>query len=323
MGSLNKAPALGFPRLAAAFGCLALLAACASSPPPATSSSKPPTSGRYALEHDVPMLEPFDISRVRPVIPRPEPRTAAGNKSPYTVNGVTYRVMATEEGYSATGLASWYGRKFHGHATSNGEIYDMFQLSAAHRSLPIPSYVKVTNLANGRELVVRVNDRGPFHADRVIDLSYAAATLLGYSGQGTARVRIEAILPSRQGPTLIANNGWWLQGGSPATLAVAPVATPPPTTVAALQPPPVASAPGQGDYLQVGAFSSLESARGLVSKLAALTGLPARIHSEPDARSAAGLHRVRLGPLNESVDLESLIRTIVDANLGTPFRVSR
>ncbi len=101
------------------------------------------------MNNDSPLLEPIDLSQVRPVIPKIENRTLAGNKSPYTVNGKTYRVMDSEAGYTDTGFASWYGRKFHGHLTSNGEIYDMFQLSAAHKTLTIPSYIRVTNLDNG------------------------------------------------------------------------------------------------------------------------------------------------------------------------------
>src|SRR5690606_26967669 len=132
-----------------------ILVSCASAPPaPATTGGDTPANtGRYEMLHDSPLLEPFDLSKVKPCIPVAERRTLAGNKSPYTVNGVSYRVMESEAGYTATGRASWYGRKFHGHRTSNGEVYDMFQLSAAHRSLPIPSFAKVTNLDNGRSVI--------------------------------------------------------------------------------------------------------------------------------------------------------------------------
>src|SRR5690606_38994954 len=149
----------------------------------------------YQMDEVSGALETIDLDSIRPVIPRVERRTAAGNKSPYTINGVTYRVMSSEEGFSEVGMASWYGRKFHGHLTSNGERYDMFQISAAHTRLPIPSYIRVTNLENGLSITARVNDRGPFHPGRVVDLSYAGAVLLGYAGKGTARVRVEAIMP--------------------------------------------------------------------------------------------------------------------------------
>src|SRR5690606_30857244 len=144
------------------------------------------------MQHDSPLLEHIDIASIAPVIPRQELRTLAGNRSPYTINGVTYRVLESEAGYTETGMASWYGRKFHGHLTSNGEVYDMFQLSAAHTRLPIPSYVRVTNLDNGKSLIARVNDRGPFHPGRIVDLSYAGAVMLDYADKGTARVRVEA-----------------------------------------------------------------------------------------------------------------------------------
>ncbi len=126
-------------------------------------------------------------------VPRKEPKSARGNPSTYTVNGQSYRVLESAAGYYATGLASWYGSKFHGRLTSSGEPYDMFKLTAAHRVLPIPTYLKVTNLENGRSTVVRVNDRGPFHSERIIDLSYAAAVKLGFENTGTARVRVESM----------------------------------------------------------------------------------------------------------------------------------
>jgi rare lipoprotein A len=126
-------------------------------------------------------------------VPRPEPVMAAGNTSPYRVNGRSYRVMSSGAGYRETGVASWYGRKFHGRKTANGETFNAYRASAAHRSLPIPCYVRVTNLDNGRSMVVRVNDRGPFHDGRIIDLSYAAAVKLGFETHGTAPVEVVAL----------------------------------------------------------------------------------------------------------------------------------
>jgi rare lipoprotein A len=131
-------------------------------------------------------------------IPEPEvknePRSRVGNRS-YAVLGKRYQIRDSAEGYVEEGMASYYGKKFHGRLTSNHEVYDMYAFSAAHKSLPLPSYVRVTNLANGKSVVVRVNDRGPFHAGRVIDLSYAAATKLGFTKQGTARVEVRALTP--------------------------------------------------------------------------------------------------------------------------------
>ena len=135
-------------------------------------------------------------------LPDPEVRherpSRRGNPKSYTVAGKTYHVLGSARGYRATGNASWYGRKFHGRLTSSGEPYDMYQLTAAHRSLPIPAYARVTNLDNGRSTVVRINDRGPFHQDRIIDVSYAAAVKLGFAALGTARVRVEVIEPGRR-----------------------------------------------------------------------------------------------------------------------------
>lgn len=144
-----------------------------------------PDPGAPAIDHDS-LEEP---------LPKPESRSRYGNKSPYYVNGRRYEVLTDEkaQGYRAEGMASWYGKKFHGFRTSSMEPYDMHALTAAHTSLPIPAYVRVTNLENQRSVVVRVNDRGPFHAGRLIDLSWAAAKRLGYTAQGTARVRVEAL----------------------------------------------------------------------------------------------------------------------------------
>lgn len=152
-----------------------------------------------------------DLARLPDPVPRVEPKSRTGNARSYTVLGKTYRVMDSAAGYRATGLASWYGRKFHGRKTSSGEPFDMFTLTAAHRSLPIPAYVKVTNLGNGRSTIVRVNDRGPFHGDRILDLSYAAAVKLGFADHGTARVRIESM---EQAPDLYLQAGAFRELGS-------------------------------------------------------------------------------------------------------------
>lgn len=275
------------------------LTACVSSPPSNTNA------GRYDMEYDSPELEPIDLNAVPEVIPEPLNRTMAGNRSPYMVNGRSYRVMASEEGYSATGMASWYGRKFHGHLTSNGEIYDMFKYSAAHRSLPIPSFVRVTNLDNGKSVVVRVNDRGPFHDDRIIDLSYAAASRLGYADVGTARVRIEALTP-------------W--NSPPPQLAAEPMEDTVDQEAVAAERQRIEADEGN-EYLQIGAFSNLGSAENLRDAVAALTQLPAFIRSEMSSTSDAVLHRVRLGPLNETIELDGLIQSIIEAGFGRPFRV--
>lgn len=207
------------------------LAACASapkkSPPAATKNTTPPVAAApgkkrspYAPAQEdpskrgnyvagglyapgVPDSAPDEIIDVD-AIPEPEvirePRSAVGNRSSYTVLGKQYRVLGDAEGYVETGIASFYGKKFHGRRTSNLEVYDMYAFSAAHKTLPLPSFVRVTNLDNGKSVIVRVNDRGPFHPGRVIDLSYAAATKLGYVRNGTARVEVRALVPEDGAP---------------------------------------------------------------------------------------------------------------------------
>ncbi|MHA7881427.1 MAG: septal ring lytic transglycosylase RlpA family protein [Saccharospirillum sp.] len=155
-------------------------------------------AGRYSMDQDRAPDRTLTADQIREASPRMEPLSRHGNASPYTVNGRRYHVMASADNYREEGLASWYGAKFHGHTTSNGEVFDMYEISAAHKALPLPTWVRVTNLENGLSIVARVNDRGPFHPGRIIDLSYAAAVKLDFVHKGTARVRVEAL----QGPEL-------------------------------------------------------------------------------------------------------------------------
>ena len=153
------------------------------------------SQSRYKLRNDTAPEGNFDFSKVPDAKPVWEPLSPQGNASPYKVNGKRYRVMKSAKGYVEEGVSSWYGLKFHGELTSNGEVYNMYEMSAAHKTLPLPTYLKVTNLDNAKSIVVRVNDRGPFHSDRIIDLSFAAANRLEFADKGTARVRLEAITP--------------------------------------------------------------------------------------------------------------------------------
>ena len=179
------------PRPLAAMA-LALLAGCAALPPPPP-DDQPPAA---VPERDAgPAEPPPGLANLPMPRVRVEPKSATGN-SPYVVFGKRYEVLDTAAGYRREGKASWYGRKFHGRRTSSGEPYDMYKLTAAHRSLPIPTYVRVVNLDNGRRVIVRVNDRGPFHPERIIDLSYAAAVKLGFQDQGIANVRVESVRPA-------------------------------------------------------------------------------------------------------------------------------
>lgn len=267
------------------------VAACSSvsSPPQSAGTAPVANAGRYSISQDRAPSAPMDPARIRDVELVPLNRTSAGNRSPYTVNGKQYRVMATEEGFQQTGLASWYGEKFHGHLTSNGEIFDMYQVSAAHTGLPIPSYARVTNLENQRSIVVRVNDRGPFHNDRIIDLSYAAAYKLGFSDQGTALVHVESIIPG-QHDVLLAGT----------------------STGAAVS--------AGGRYLQAGAFSDLRAAERLSGRLRELTTRPVFIRSV-QAQNAQQLHRVRVGPIADPQEIERITDMMVAADLGQPYMV--
>jgi len=269
---------------------LVLLVGCASSPS-ATPAS--PNAGRYQISQDRAPTRVLNASEVRDVVPTAINRTMAGNRSPYEVLGKRYRVMSSEEGYFERGVASWYGEKFHGHKTSNGEIFDMYEVSAAHKSLPIPSFLKVTNLDNNRSIVVRVNDRGPFHGDRIIDLSYAAAVRLGYADRGTARVELEAIVVKPDAPR------------------------------ERIEQPQLARVGGKlaNQYLQVGAYSKRGSAQEVAEQLQGLTRQPVRIE---EVRSSQGqtLHRVRIGPLSDLAEVDMLKARVASANLGTPYTVS-
>lgn len=248
-------------------------------------------TGRYARVSDAYPEEPPDVSRVPDAVPRIEPRSRGGNRSPYQVWGQSYRVLDDARGYRGAGIASWYGEKFHGYATANGEIYDMYKMSAAHRSLPLPTYARVTNQANGRSVIVRVNDRGPFHEDREIDLSYAAAARLGILDAGTGRVVVEAIDPE----------AWLAENGRPAAPrpastqrgqapAVAPQAPSSEPAVAADDPV----------FLQVAALGSAGNAQALKARLEAELGQPVRVASQ------AGIHRVQVGPLADAGRLDPL-----------------
>ena len=269
-------------RLACISLLAALLAGCGQS------------AGRYSIERDRAPAGGVDPASVPIVVPRPVVRTAAGNRSPYTVFGRTYHVLSTERGYSARGLASWYGEKFHGHKTANGEIYNMYHASAAHTALPIPSFLRVTNLENNRSLVVRVNDRGPFFPDRIIDLSYAAAVKLGFADRGTARVQLDAIIPG--------------EDARPAPSREARVLS-------------AANSPVEKLYLQIGAFSNPLAARETARKARAHTANPVFVTSG-SASGGAPLHRVRIGPVGGIGEARELSRRLVAAGLGTPYTVA-
>ena len=188
--------------LLCALSCMGLLAACSSSSNRSTqSAAAEPNAGRYQQDKDsIPTRLPTLLEMTDPT-PQAEPLSRGGNK-PYSLFDQNYVPLVSATNHKELGIASWYGNKFHGHLTSNGETYNMFSMTAAHKTLPLPSYVKVTNLENNKSAIVRVNDRGPFHPDRIIDLSYSAANKIGMLQRGTARVQLELI----QSPAMLAQS---------------------------------------------------------------------------------------------------------------------
>lgn len=211
-------------------------------------------------------------------VPGNEPLSRHGNPESYVALGKRYFVMSSSRGYVEKGIASWYGKKFHGRKTSSGEKYDMYAMTAAHKTLPLPTYVRVTNLSNGRSVVVRVNDRGPFHSNRIIDLSYAAAQKLDMLRSGTALVEVRAVgdRPARPVPTIAAN----------ANKAVGEVSVDWRDQ----------SRLHNRIYVQVGAFASRQNADQLLNRLlqARFTDVQILNVDEQEQR----LHRVRIGPLS-------------------------
>lgn len=244
-------------------------------------------STRYRDGSDsVPDGPPPDISKLVEPVPKIEPRALYGNKSPYTVLGRTYSVLPTARGYVERGIASFYGNKFHGYKTSSLENYDMYAFTAASKTLPLPSYARVTNLANGKSVIVRVNDRGPFHQDRVIDLSYVAAVKIGVWPKGTGLVEVRGIDP-----------------GEPAN---------------DLPPPPPAAPAGHlpGIYLQVGAFADADNAEQVARRLRAGNFAPVQV---ADAEINGQLvHRVRVGPLSDADSADQISDRIVAMGLPRP-----
>jgi rare lipoprotein A len=283
------------------FLLIVVLAGCSSRPGPQAPVTQPPDpSGRYSMMADKAPVSPPDVSKVPDAVPRDEPLSRGGNRSPYEVFGQTYTVLPSAQGYQERGIASWYGMKFHGHLTSNGEVYDMYEMTAAHKSLPIPSYVRVTNLDNGQSVIVRVNDRGPFHQDRLIDLSYAAAYRLDILRRGTGRVQVEAITPNSSGPILAAPT------------AESPAAQ---TTIPSLK------ASHDRRYLQIGAFSSEAAARRVQQQVIPYAaGFAVGIYMA--SPSGSPIYRVKIGPLNVGEPLDNLIASLVGAGFNTPHLVA-
>jgi rare lipoprotein A len=261
---------------------------------------------------------PSNLDKVPDAIPKIEPLASGPNK-PYSIFGRHYVPDTSGKPYRAKGLASWYGRKFHGNSTSNGERYDMYAMTAAHPTLPIPSYVRVTRVANGKTVILRINDRGPFHSDRVIDLSYVAAYKLGILGPGSAEVIVERIMPDEirnwsriaaQPETSVVPDtaaGFSLVNSTDQAIATTQAVAPPPSApqarpLPASTAPSITTSPAESNsstgvalvYLQMGAFGDPANARSLADRLSQqAASLNSKVSIDQHANQ---LYRVRIGP---------------------------
>lgn len=325
----------GLWSVAACIGMTAVfLASCTSSRAPQSTPTSGGISGPidYSRPHrDGAPWWDVDVSRIPDAVPMRHNGPVKNN--PYTVLGKTYYPLNDARTYNVVGTASWYGTKFHGQATANGEQYDLYGMTAAHKTLPLPSYVRVTNLDNGKSVIVRVNDRGPFYSDRVIDLSFAAAKKLGYAETGTAHVKVEGIDPDR----------WWAaQGRSmPMVLAQPKMATPQPAAqpqaVAMAQPIETYTPPPEQHAVPVAPVQIDSKKRFITSRWPVSPGgclrQPGRCGtSQGESRRPDGaksfissvvvnqqtLYRVRLGPINTQDEASRMQDSIRVANLGQP-----
>jgi len=230
-----------------------------------------------------------DVSDIPNAVPRHEPRSRYGNPASYVVLGKRYYVMESSSGFTQRGIASWYGTKFHGRRTSSGETYDMYAMTAAHKSLPLPTYVEVRNLQNNRTIIVKVNDRGPFHEGRIIDLSYTAATKLGIRGKGTGQVEIRAINPSQP--------------------LAEPVRNVEPEQVKVSTLNKVADV-----YLQIGAFISQGNAQRLKDRLHEAAFPRALVTTQHNDGNT--VYRVRIGPLADLSEADQIVTQLSALGLG-------
>jgi rare lipoprotein A len=261
----------------------ALLSGCmVRAPAPAAPSTPVPA----ATPPDAVVPPPPDLASIPDAVPRIEPRSRYGNPLSYEVFGRRYFLLPTAEGYIERGVASWYGPGFHSERTASGEPYDMYAMTAAHRTLPVPAYAEVTNLRNGRRVVVRINDRGPFVGDRIIDLSYSAAWKLDMLREGTAPVEVRVITP--RPPTATTST----------TGAAAPSVPAVPATAAAVV----------SQWLQVGSFAQRDNAERLLARLAAAGISAARIDVREDGTRV--LHRVRVGPLSGAAEFGDYVERL-------------
>lgn len=234
----------------------------------------------------------IDVSKIPNAVPKVEPKSKYGNPPSYVVFGNRYSVSNSAAGYDQRGIASWYGTKFHERRTSSGEPYNMFAMTAANKTLPLPTYVQVTNLQNGRQIIVKVNDRGPFEKNRIIDLSYVAAKKLGMIPHGTALVEVKAINPR----VWAANHGRL------------PVSKPQPKV------------PGHPQlYLQVAALSNLQNAKRLQLQLMRIVQEPTRIETLHGTNHDS--YRVQIGPIASVDSSDSITEQLTQAGYHEPMTV--
>lgn len=238
---------------------------------------------------------PSDYSRhwkdIQDAVPKDEPHSKYGNPGSYEVFGERYHVVENNKGFRQKGIASWYGSKFHGQRTSSGETYNMYAMTAAHKTLKIPAYVEVTNTANGRKAIVKVNDRGPFHEGRIIDLSYAAATKLGVAATGTAPVTIRVVIP---GAEAINSSNVDVEHKAASTIN------------------PAYTFDGGRVYVQIAAYNTEENALKMLDKLRNENFSSVRIHVENN--KGAMLYRVRIGPVPTTYVAEKLLAQLKEIN---------
>jgi rare lipoprotein A len=276
------------------------MAGCGSAPKRVESPVNSPTTtskpGGYYLDDGPGDNLPANLEQIPDAIPRAETLHRGANR-PYTIFGKTYVPNVSSDRFRQSGVASWYGKKFHGQKTSIGEIYDMYAMTAAHPTLPLPSYVRVTNPANAKSVVVRVNDRGPFHADRIIDLSYVAAAKLDIARRGSAVVNVERVFGGEATPP-------------PVMAAAAPVVAPTAISTATIL------ADAAVFYLQLGAFSALENADIFRTRMARELDW----NRDPIAvRNIDGLYRVRLGPYKTRDEAETAVAQIKQSHDFSPL----
>jgi rare lipoprotein A len=296
---------------------LAVLSACSDIPrretgqtPSKPAASTAQTGGGY-LAGDGPGTDvPANLDSIPDAVPRAEPLYKYANR-PYSALGKTYTPLQTTGTYKERGIASWYGKKFHGQRTSIGDTYDMFGMTAAHPTLPVPSYARVTNLATGKSVIVRVNDRGPFLHDRIIDLSYAAAYKLGYVNSGSIEVEVESLAVTDKPPVVAAV--------TTPPVKIEAVTTPPVKVeaVAAEAVMPVGPPDITGKvYLQLGAFKEKQAAESFSARMRAELGDTGK---EIIMLNSGGLKRIQLGPYGNAEEARRTANVLA-AKLGyKPF----